>query len=155
MVPISAWLGARFGLKRIYVGSLALFTGASALCRMAGGLGSLIFFRIAQAVPGGILPVIAVTILYRIVPREKLGTAMGLYGLGAVVAPGIGPTLGGYLVEHFSWRVIFYTNAPVGVLGRSPPPRCCAASPARRTGPSTFPGSPPLPWRCSPCCWLS
>jgi EmrB/QacA subfamily drug resistance transporter len=76
-----------------------------------------VIFRIIQAIPGGILPVITLSILYRIVPREKLGAAMGLYGLGIVFAPAVGPTLGGYLVEYVDWRLIFYINVPVGILG--------------------------------------
>jgi EmrB/QacA subfamily drug resistance transporter len=72
---------------------------------------------VLQAVPGGVIPVTCLTLLYRMVPRRKLGTAMGMYGLGIVVAPGVGPTLGGYLVDYVSWRLIFYVNVPVGVLG--------------------------------------
>jgi len=117
VVPASAWLGARFGLKRLYIVALALFTVGSVLCALAGGLGVLILFRIIQAVPGGILPVTAQTILYRMIPREKLGVAMGLYGVGVVVAPALGPTVGGYLIDHFSWHAIFYINVPVGILG--------------------------------------
>ncbi len=74
-------------------------------------------FRIAQAIPGGIPPVITMSIVFRIVPREKIGTAMGSYGLGVVVAPAVGPTLGGYLVEYVDWRLIFFVNVPVGILG--------------------------------------
>lgn len=117
MVPASAWLGARFGLKRLYVALIVLFTIASLLCALSSGLGALIAFRILQAIPGGVLPVTCMTILFRIVPKEKLGAAMGMYGLGIVVAPGIGPTLGGYLVEHTTWQVIFLINVPVGILG--------------------------------------
>lgn len=117
MVPASAWLGARFGLKRLYIALIVLFTISSLLCGLSTGLGGLIGFRILQAIPGGVLPVTCMTILFRIVPKEKLGAAMGMYGLGIVVAPGIGPTLGGYLVEHVDWRVIFFINVPVGILG--------------------------------------
>jgi EmrB/QacA subfamily drug resistance transporter len=117
VVPISAWVGARFGLKRVYIWSLVLFTVGSVLCGMAGGLGSLIGFRVLQAIPGGVIPVTCLTILYRIVPKEKIGAAMGMYGVGIVVAPAIGPALGGYLVEHFSWRTIFFINVPVGIVG--------------------------------------
>ena len=74
-------------------------------------------FRVLQAIPGGILPVVTLTILYRIVPPERLGAAMGMYGLGIVVAPAIGPTLGGYLVEYVDWRLIFLINVPVGIIG--------------------------------------
>src|SRR5882757_784926 len=117
IVPTSAWLGERLGLKRMYIGSLLLFSAASALCGMAGDLNSMIVYRILQAIPGGMLPVTCLTILYRMVPKEKLGAAMGLYGLGIVVAPGVGPTLGGYLVEYVDWRLIFYINVPIGVVG--------------------------------------
>ena len=117
VVPTSAWLGERIGLKRLYVISLLMFSAFSALCGMAGDLNSMIFYRILQAIPGGVIPVTCLTILYKMVPREKIGAAMGLYGLGIVVAPGVGPTLGGYLVEYVDWRLIFYINVPVGVLG--------------------------------------
>src|SRR5882672_3555129 len=117
IVPTSAWLGERVGLKRLYVISLLMFSAFSALCGMAGDLNSMIFYRILQAIPGGVIPVTCLTILYKMVPREKIGAAMGLYGLGIVVAPGVGPTLGGYLVEYVDWRLIFYINVPVGILG--------------------------------------
>jgi len=77
----------------------------------------MIIFRVIQAIPGGILPVVAMTMLYQIVPREKIGTAMGIYGLGVVVAPAVGPTLGGYLVEYIDWRLIYYINVPIGIVG--------------------------------------
>ena len=117
IVPTSAWLGERLGLRRVYLISLLGFSAFSALCGMAGDLNSMIFFRILQAIPAGVIPVTCMTILYRMVPPNKLGIAMGMYGLGIVVAPGVGPTLGGYLVEYVNWRLIFYINVPIGVLG--------------------------------------
>jgi EmrB/QacA subfamily drug resistance transporter len=117
VVPTSAWLGDRLGLKRMYIISLIGFSLFSAMCGMASGLTSMVVFRILQAVPGGVIPVTCLTILYRIVPKEKLGTAMGMYGFGIVVAPGVGPTLGGYLVEYVDWRLIFYINVPIGLAG--------------------------------------
>jgi EmrB/QacA subfamily drug resistance transporter len=117
IVPTSAWLGERLGLRRLYLISLLGFSAFSALCGMAGDLNSMIFFRILQAIPAGVIPVTCLTILYRMVPSHKLGIAMGMYGLGIVVAPGVGPTLGGYLVEYLNWRLIFYINVPIGVLG--------------------------------------
>jgi len=117
VVPASAWLGDRFGLDRMYNVALVGFAAGSALCGLAWDLNSLVVFRILQAIPGGILPVVSLPMVYRIVPREKIGAAMGLYGLGIVVAPAIGPTLGGYLVEYVDWRLIFYINVPVGILG--------------------------------------
>jgi EmrB/QacA subfamily drug resistance transporter len=117
VVPASAWLGERIGLKRLYLLTLLGFSVCSALCGMAGGLNSMIVFRILQAVPGGIIPVTCLTMLYRMVPKQKIGAAMGMYGLGIVVAPAVGPTLGGYLVDTFNWRLIFLVNVPVGLLG--------------------------------------
>ncbi|HTF49275.1 MAG TPA: DHA2 family efflux MFS transporter permease subunit [Pseudonocardia sp.] len=117
VVPASAWLGERLGLRRTYVLALVLFSLFSALCGTATDLHTMIFYRILQAIPGGVIPVTCLTILYRMVPPAKLGAAMGLYGLGIVFAPGVGPTLGGYLVEYVDWRLIFYINVPIGILG--------------------------------------
>jgi EmrB/QacA subfamily drug resistance transporter len=117
VVPTTAWLGDRFGLGRVYNLALVAFSAGSVLCGLAWDLNSLVVFRVVQAIPGGILPVITMSILLRIVPRERLGAAMGLYGLGVVFAPAIGPTLGGYLVEYVDWRLIFFINVPVGILG--------------------------------------
>jgi EmrB/QacA subfamily drug resistance transporter len=117
VVPTSAWLGERLGLRRTYLISLVLFALFSAMCGTAGDLNTMIIYRILQAVPGGVIPVTCLTILYRLVPPAKLGTAMGMYGLGVVFAPGVGPTLGGYLVDYVDWRLIFYINVPIGIAG--------------------------------------
>ena len=117
MVPISAWLGYRFGSKRVYVLCMLAFAAASMLCGLAGGIGSLVGFRILQGIPAGVIPVTCLVMLRAIVPRERLGAAMGLYGLGVVVAPALGPTLGGYLSEYANWRFIFFVNVPIGILG--------------------------------------
>ncbi len=117
IVPVSAWLGERLGLGRAYVVSLVGFGLGSALCGLAWDLNSMIAFRILQAVPGGIIPVVALSMVYKIVPREKIGAAMGMYGLGIVFAPAVGPTLGGYLVEYVDWRLIFFINVPIGIVG--------------------------------------
>ncbi|HEX4360524.1 MAG TPA: DHA2 family efflux MFS transporter permease subunit [Pseudonocardia sp.] len=117
VVPTSAWLGERLGLRRTYLLALVLFSAFSALCGTATSLNMMIIYRILQAIPGGVIPVTCLTILFRMVPPPKLGAAMGLYGLGVVFAPGVGPTLGGYLVEYVDWRLIFYINVPIGILG--------------------------------------
>jgi EmrB/QacA subfamily drug resistance transporter len=117
VVPVSAWLGDRLGLKRVYLVALLGFGGGSALCGLAWGLDSLVTFRIVQGLLGGILPAITMSILLRIVPRDRLGAALGMYGLGVVTAPAVGPALGGYLVEYVDWRLIFFINVPVAVLG--------------------------------------
>ena len=117
VVPLSGWLGDRFGLSRVYLWGMVGFAATSALCGMAWSLNSMIVFRVLQAIPGGVLPVAAMSMVYRIVPRAKIGSAMGIYGIGVSFAPAVGPTLGGYLVEYVDWRLIFYINAPIGVLG--------------------------------------
>jgi EmrB/QacA subfamily drug resistance transporter len=117
VVPVSAWLASRFGPGRVYNLSLVGFAAGSALCGLAWDLNSIVAFRVIQAMAGGVLPVVTLTILYKIVPKEKIGAAMGMYGLGIVVAPAIGPTLGGYLVEYVDWRLIFFINVPVGIAG--------------------------------------
>ena len=117
VVPVSAWMAAKFGPGRVYNLSLLGFAAGSALCGLAWDLTRIVAFRVLQALPGGVLPVVTLTILYKIVPPEKIGAAMGMYGLGIIVAPAVGPTLGGYLVEYVDWRLIFFINVPVGILG--------------------------------------
>jgi EmrB/QacA subfamily drug resistance transporter len=140
VVPASAWLGARIGLRRLYLFALVAFSAVSAMCGMSGDLNTMILFRILQAVPGGVLPVICLTMLYQLVPPEKLGAAMGLYGLGIVVAPGIGPTLGGYLVEYVDWRLIFYINVPIGIIGAIAAMVVLPTFPSTRAGKFDLPG---------------
>lgn len=117
VVPVSSWLGDRFGLRKIYLLALLGFAAGSALCAVAWSLNALVVFRILQAVSGGVLPVVTMTLIYRIVPGNKIGAAMGMYGLGVVFAPAVGPVLGGYLVEYLNWRLVFYINVPIGLLG--------------------------------------
>jgi EmrB/QacA subfamily drug resistance transporter len=117
IVPVSGWLGLRIGKTRLYVLAVAGFAAASALCGLAWSLDSLIAFRVLQAVPGGILPVVIMTLLYEIVPAASIGAAMGIYGLGVVVAPAVGPVLGRYLTEYTRWQLIFFINVPIGIDG--------------------------------------
>jgi len=140
VVPLTGWLGDRFGLAKVYNVALVGFAAGSALCGLAWDLTSLVAFRIVQAIPGGILPVVTLAMLYRIVPKEKIGTAMGMYGLGIVFAPAIGPTLGGYLVEYVDWRLIFFINVPVGILGAVASLLVLPAFPAVRAGRFDWPG---------------
>jgi EmrB/QacA subfamily drug resistance transporter len=116
VVPISAWMGNRFGHKKLFIWSVALFTVFSLLCGLSGSLEQMIVFRFLQAIPGGMIPVTCITLIYRMVPPNKIGAAMGMYGLGVTLAPGLGPALGGYLVEYVSWPWIYWVNVPIGVL---------------------------------------
>ncbi|MGQ9557111.1 MAG: DHA2 family efflux MFS transporter permease subunit [Desulfurispora sp.] len=114
VVPVTGYLGDRYGYKFMYIFALTAFTIGSALCGMAWSNNSLIAFRIVQAIGGGMIMPVSMAIIYRIVPRQKIGMALGLWGIGAIMAPAIGPTLGGYLVDNFSWHLIFTINIPIG-----------------------------------------
>jgi len=117
VVPLSGWLGDRIGLKRLYLWCLMAFTIGSVLCACAWNIESLIGARVLQALGGGMLMPTVMAIIYRLVPREQMGTGMGIFGMALIVAPAIGPTLGGYLVEYIDWRWIFTINLPVGIIG--------------------------------------
>src|SRR5258708_6202910 len=116
ILPMSGWLGDRFGRKNYFITSILVFTFASFLCGNAHSLTELVLFRILQGLAGGGLLSTAQAILMETWPREELGMATALFGLGAVVGPTVGPTIGGYIVEHFSWPWIFYVNIPVGAI---------------------------------------
>ncbi len=116
ILPAANWLGRFFGRKRFLIVCIILFTASSAVCGAAASLGMLIVARIAQGAGGGALQPIAQAVLMESFPREKRGSAMAVFGLGVVVAPIIGPTLGGWITDNYSWRWIFYINIPVGVL---------------------------------------
>jgi DHA2 family multidrug resistance protein len=116
VLPVTAWFGGLFGRKRFLMGCIVIFTIASALCGLASSLGFLIFARILQGVGGGALQPISQAILLESFPKEKRGVAMAVFALGVIVAPIIGPTIGGWITDNYSWRWIFYINLPVGVL---------------------------------------
>ena len=116
ILPMSGWLGSRFGRKNYFLTSIVVFTVASFLCGNATTLEELIAFRILQGLAGGGLISTAQAILLETWPKEQVGTATALFGLGAVVGPTVGPTIGGYITEHFTWPWIFYVNIPVGIL---------------------------------------
>lgn len=116
MLPATGWITRRFGRKRLLMASVLLFTAASVLCGMAFSMPMLIVARILQGVGGGGMQPLAQSILLESFPPEQHGRAMAVYGTGIVVAPVIGPTLGGWITDSYSWRWIFYINVPVGVL---------------------------------------
>jgi DHA2 family multidrug resistance protein len=135
-MPMTSWLREVFGLKKVFIISMVLFGFGSALCGMAWDKDSLIVFRIIQAFGGGALLPTGLTFVSETFPAEERGLAMGIWSIGAMVAPSIGPFVGGYLVDEVSWRAIFYINLPVGVVATLaaffvlPPAR--VLSPARR-----------------------
>ena len=116
VLPLSGFFSTLFGRKRFYMVCVAIFTLSSMLCGMAPTLGMLILFRILQGVGGGALQPVAQAILVESFPLKKRGMAMAVYGMGVVAAPIIGPTLGGWITDNFSWRWIFLINIPVGIL---------------------------------------
>jgi MFS transporter, DHA2 family, multidrug resistance protein len=123
ILPISGWLALRLGRRNYFLLSIAIFTLASALCGMATSLKQLIAFRVLQGLAGGGLQPSSQGILLDSFPQEKQGTAMTLFGIAALLAPVVGPTLGGYLTDNYGWRWIFYLNVPVGLLAIV----CCSA----------------------------
>jgi MFS transporter, DHA2 family, multidrug resistance protein len=110
ILPMSAWLSRVFGRKRYYMMNVALFTATSLLCGLAPSLGMLIFFRVLQGVGGGGLAPVEQAILVDTFPKEKLGSAFALYSIAIVTAPAIGPPLGGWITDNFSWRWVFFIN---------------------------------------------
>ncbi len=117
VTPTTAFFASRLSTKRCYIIALALFTLGSALCGFAWNLPVLILFRVVQAVGGATLFPLAITLLYAEFPVHQRGLATGLLGISSLMAPAIGPTLGGYLVTYASWRLIFFINVPLGIVG--------------------------------------
>jgi DHA2 family multidrug resistance protein len=115
VLPISGWISTRVGRKRFYMSCVALFTISSFLCGIAPNLGALIFFRVLQGVGGGGLGPSEQAILADTFPPAKRGMAMAVYGMAVVLAPAIGPTLGGFITDNFHWRWVFFINVPVGI----------------------------------------
>jgi DHA2 family multidrug resistance protein len=115
ILPITGWLANYLGRKRLLIFATSGFTAASFLCGLAPNLAFLIFFRVVQGACGGALQPISQAVLLESFPPEDRGKAMGFWGLGIVVAPMLGPVLGGWLTDSYSWRWVFYINVPVGI----------------------------------------
>jgi len=116
IVPMTSWLSQQFGRRNYFAASIILFTFCSFLCGNAHGIWQLVFFRFLQGLGGGALLVTSQTIITESYPPEKRGMAQAIYGLGVIVGPTLGPPLGGYIVEHYSWPNIFYINIPIGTI---------------------------------------
>src|SRR6201995_4239004 len=119
ILPITGWLIAHIGRRNYFLLSIAVFTLASGLCGMATGLGQLIVFRVLQGLAGGGLQPSHQGALLSVFPVERQGMAMTLFGLAALIAPVVGPTLGGWITDDYSWRWVFWINIPVGLLALS------------------------------------
>ena len=116
VIPLTGFLAAFFGRKRYFVSSILLFTAASVFCGASRSLGALIFWRVVQGLGGGALISTSQAVLFEAFPREEVGMAMGLFGLGMMAGPTLGPTLGGWITDNYSWPWIFYVNLPIGIL---------------------------------------
>src|SRR6476469_1456172 len=116
VLPISGWIAGLVGRKRFFMACIGFFTLSSMLCGIAPSLPLLLFFRVLQGLGGGGLQPMAQAILADTFPPQQRGMAFALYGVTAVVAPTIGPTLGGWITDNYTWRWIFFINLPVGLL---------------------------------------
>lgn len=116
IVPMTSWLAQQFGRRNYFAASIILFTICSYACGNATGIWELVLFRFLQGLGGGALLVTSQTIITESYPVEKRGMAQAIYGLGVIIGPTLGPPLGGYIVDHWSWPYIFYINIPIGVV---------------------------------------
>jgi len=116
ILPITGWLASRFGRKNLLMASVVGFTISSFMCGLAPNLTMLIIFRIMQGASGGCLQPLSQAVLLEAFPPDQRGKAMGFWGLGIVVAPVLGPVLGGWLTDNYSWRWVFYINVPIGII---------------------------------------
>ena len=116
IIPITSFLTNRLGRRNYYIGSIILFTICSFLCGNASGIWELVAFRFLQGLGGGALLSVSAAVVYEQFPKEKIGVASALFGLGVFIGPTIGPTLGGFITEDYSWPWIFYINIPIGIF---------------------------------------
>jgi MFS transporter, DHA2 family, multidrug resistance protein len=116
IIPMTSWLSQQFGRRNYFTASIIIFTVASFLCGNATNIWELVFFRFIQGLGGGALLVTAQTIITESYPIAKRGMAQAIYGMGVIMGPTLGPPLGGYIVDHFSWPYIFYINVPLGII---------------------------------------
>ena len=117
VIPLTGYLSNKYGTKNVYIYSLAFFTLGSLLCGIATANNMMIGARIFQALGGGMIMPVSMSILYDVIPPEERGVAVGIWGIAAMAAPSIGPTLGGYIIEYLDWRLIFTLNIPLGIMG--------------------------------------
>jgi DHA2 family multidrug resistance protein len=116
VVPMSSWLSSQFGRRNYFAVSIALFTFASFMCGQSSSIWMLVFWRFVQGIGGGALLATSQSILVEIYPKEKIGIAMAMFGMGVIMGPTLGPVVGGYLVDHYNWPVIFLVNVPIGIV---------------------------------------
>ena len=154
VIPLSGWLGERAGMKRLYMVTLALFVAGSALCGLAWDVESLIFFRVLQGLGGGMLQPVGMALVFTTITPLERPKFIALLGIPNLLAPLFGPSLGGYIVEYASWRMVFLINVPVGIIDIFLAYHLLRETPARAetrletSGVSHWPQSP-----SRACCW--
>jgi MFS family permease len=116
VIPLSGWATDRWGTKKLFIATVFLFTAASAACGLSQSLGQLIVFRVLQGIGGGMMMPIGMTVILQTVGPAQMGRVMGFFGLPMLIAPAAGPVLGGWFVQDFTWRLIFYVNVPIGII---------------------------------------
>src|SRR6195952_6107076 len=116
IIPMTSWLSTQFGRRNYFAASVMIFTVCSFLCGNANGIWELVLFRFLQGLGGGALLATSQTIITEAYPPEKRSMAQAIYGLGVIVGPTLGPPLGGYIVSHYTWPLIFYINIPIGII---------------------------------------
>lgn len=116
-MPLTGYFSEKIGKKNLFIMGLSVFITGSLLGSLSWDLGSIIFFRAVQGAAGGVMIPLAMALIFEVFPKYERGKAMGVYGIAAMVAPAIGPTLGGLIVDHFHWRWLFLANVPTGLLG--------------------------------------
>ncbi len=116
VIPLSGWISQRFDAKKVWMGSIVLFTAGSALCGLAWSPGSLIFFRVLQGLGGGLILPVGMTLMTQAAGSKAVGRVMSIVGVPMLLGPVLGPVIGGLIVDNISWRWIFYVNLPIGVV---------------------------------------
>src|SRR5271155_2967431 len=116
VIPLTGWAARRFGAKRVYMTSLVLFTGGSALCAVAASTTSLVLFRVLQGAGGGMIMPVGHLIMAQVAGPQRMGRVMGIVAMPAMLAPILGPVLGGAILQNFNWSWIFLVNVPIGAI---------------------------------------
>jgi EmrB/QacA subfamily drug resistance transporter len=155
VIPSTGYLGDKYGNKKVFITALSIFTLGSVLCSLSWSCNYLIAFRVLQGIGGGAIMPVSMAIIYRLVPPQKIGMALGIWGMAAVMAPAIGPTFGGYLIDHFNWRLIFLINCPVGIMGIVLSALLLEETPTRQEAVSIMRDSLPVLLAVSLCYWRS
>src|SRR5580704_11656487 len=116
VIPVTGWAARRFGAKQVYLVSLVLFTAGSALCGLAGSLTSLVVFRVLQGAGGGVIMPVAMMIMAQVAGPQQMGKVMGIVSMPAMIAPILGPVVGGLILQNLHWSWIFFVNVPIGAI---------------------------------------